>query len=328
MRRVAYDRAAFDYGKLNVPANARPISAFPGFRLFGDRSGGRPAGRVRASSRARPSSARSPAARTSASIARGPDPEGRRSPRARSSRSSAPSGSSARAPAANALVDPRAARLRESTSGAVRMTFRPGDMTIVDVETTLFPRVTLEHVGLGGMALDLSLRRRTTAAASTTSARRSTNRPACRCYNGNGEWLWRPLQNPDTLQISAFVDHARRRASACSSATATTRPSRTTTSASSAARASGSSRSANGARAASSSSRSRPTPRSTTTSSPIGGPRPPMAAGAEVAFAYRQFWCWQPPERPPLATVTGDAGRARLERPPRGASSSTSPARR
>ena len=39
----------------------------------------------------------------------------------------------------------------ESATGAVRMTFRPGEITIVDVETTLFPRVTLEHVGLGGM---------------------------------------------------------------------------------------------------------------------------------------------------------------------------------
>ena len=28
-----------------------------------------------------------------------------------------------------------------------------------------------------------------------------------------------------------------------------------------------------------------------------------MAANAEVAFAYRQFWCWTPPARPPLATV-------------------------
>src|SRR5205085_4065693 len=45
----------------------------------------------------------------------------------------------------HALID------SESVSGAVRMTFRPGDMTIVDVETSLFPRVNLEHVGLGGM---------------------------------------------------------------------------------------------------------------------------------------------------------------------------------
>ena len=37
----------------------------------------------------------------------------------------------------HALID------SESASGAVRMTFRPGEMTIVDVETSLFPRVAL-----------------------------------------------------------------------------------------------------------------------------------------------------------------------------------------
>ena len=46
-------------------------------------------------------------------------------------------------------------------------------------------------------------------------------------------------------------------------------------------------------------------------------PKAPMAAGAEVAFSYRQFWCWQPPERPDVATVAatrvgrGSAGRRR-----------------
>jgi glucans biosynthesis protein len=46
-------------------------------------------------------------------------------------------------------------------------------------------------------------------------------------------------------------------------------------------------------------------------------PRTPMAAGSEVAFAYRQFWCWTPPERPALATVSttrsgrGTGGRRR-----------------
>ena len=28
--------------------------------------------------------------------------------------------------------------------------------------------------------------------------------------NGSGEWLWRPLHNPETLQISAFVDNSPR----------------------------------------------------------------------------------------------------------------------
>jgi glucans biosynthesis protein len=33
-------------------------------------------------------------------------------------------------------------------------------------------------------------------------------------------------------------------------------------------------------------------------------PKAPMAAGSEVSLAYRQFWCWTPPERPPLAIVS------------------------
>ena len=41
-------------------------------------------------------------------------------------------------------------------------------------------------------------------------------------------------------------------------------------------------------------------------------PKAPMAAGSEVALAYRQYWCWTPPDRPPLATVASDPGQARL----------------
>ncbi len=32
-------------------------------------------------------------------------------------------------------------------------------------------------------------------------------------------------------------------------------------------------------------------------------PKQPLNAGNEISFAYRQFWCARPPERPPLATV-------------------------
>ena len=44
-------------------------------------------------------------------------------------------------------------------------------------------------------------------------------------------------------------------------------------------------------------------------------PRAPMAAGSEVALAYRQYWCWTPPERPAARDRRGDAGRARHRRP-------------
>jgi glucans biosynthesis protein len=42
-----------------------------------------------------------------------------------------------------------------------------------------------------------------------------------------------------------------------------------------------------------------------------------MAPGSEVTLAYRQFWCWGPPERPPLLSVAatrsgrGSGGRKR-----------------
>jgi glucans biosynthesis protein len=34
-------------------------------------------------------------------------------------------------------------------------------------------------------------------------------------------------------------------------------------------------------------------------------PQQTLAAGSETSFAYRQFWCWTPPERPALAVTTG-----------------------
>ena len=206
-----------------------------------------------------------------------PHPEAGGSQRRGISRSSGPSGSSGRPPAATASRS-TGSSIRNRRSGAVRMTFRPGDMTIVDVETSLFPRVNLEHVGLGGMTSTYLLR---------------PQRPAQRRRRSPGRLrIVRPAdaQRPGRMALASAAEPGnaadfglrrspRRGASACCSATAPSRRFRTTSSASSGARASGSSLWAIGARAACSSSKSRPTPRSTTTSSPIGGRKPPMAAG-------------------------------------------------
>ncbi len=203
----------------------------------------------------------------------------------------------------------------ESVTGAVRMTFRPGEATIVDVETTLFPRVQLEHVGIGGMGATYLF---------GPYARRSTDdvRPAVyevsglHILNGNGEWLWRPVNNPDTLQISAFLDDnpkgfgliQRERDFAAFGDDA-----------------------------------QRPEKRPSLWIEPLGEwgpgavqlieipsdseindnilaywrPKAPMAAGSEVTLNYRQFWCWAPPERPDVAPVAltragrGSSGRRR-----------------
>ncbi len=203
----------------------------------------------------------------------------------------------------------------ESVAGAVRMTFRPGEATIVDVETTLFPRVNLEHVGLGGAGATFLF---------GPNVRRTTDdaRPAVHdasglsILNGQGEWLWRPLNNPDTLQVSAFLDDSPKGFGLLQRERDFT---------------------------AFQDDVQHYEGRPSLWIEPIGEwgqgavqlieipsdaevnknilvywrPKAVMQAGSEVTLAYRQFWSWAPPERPLLATVTstrsgrGSTGRRR-----------------
>jgi glucans biosynthesis protein len=94
----------------------------------------------------------------------------------------------------------------ESTTGAYRFTIRPGDSTVIDVELTLYPRGELKHAGLASL---------TSMFFFAPHDRGGTDdfRPAVHdsdglaIWTGRGEWLWRPLTNPDTLQVSAFSDN-------------------------------------------------------------------------------------------------------------------------
>ncbi|TCN82337.1 glucan biosynthesis protein G [Shewanella fodinae] len=94
-----------------------------------------------------------------------------------------------------------------SVTGAYRFSVRPGDNTQIDVEATLFPRVDLDKVGLApGTSMYMH----------SLNGRQNTDdfRPEVHdsdgllMLNGRSERLWRPLANPKTLQISAFMDNA------------------------------------------------------------------------------------------------------------------------
>ena len=131
---------------------------------------------------------------------------------------------------------------------------------------------------------------------------------------GANEWLWRPVASRDTLQISAFADENPRGFGLLQRDRDVRRLPRR--------------RRALGARPS-------------LWIEPIGDwgegevvlieipsdsevndniiaqwrPKASLAAGATVSFAYRQFWCWSPPARPPLATVvssrSGKSGKRR-----------------
>jgi periplasmic glucans biosynthesis protein len=92
-----------------------------------------------------------------------------------------------------------------STTGAYRFSITPGEMTVMDVEATLYPRVALSHVGIGPLTSMYFH-------GSASQRRVEDIRPAVHdseglaLVTGNGERLWRPLNNPKTLQLSAFMD--------------------------------------------------------------------------------------------------------------------------
>ncbi len=99
----------------------------------------------------------------------------------------------------NALLD------SESVAGAYRFTLHPGDVTIIDVESSLFPRASIDVFGLatmGATSVFSPLDRR-----GDDDVREAAEEiGGLQIYSGRGEWIWRPVSNRNTLQISEFVD--------------------------------------------------------------------------------------------------------------------------
>jgi glucans biosynthesis protein len=93
----------------------------------------------------------------------------------------------------------------KSAAAAFRFTIRPGEVTVFDVESTIYPRVDIAQPGLGTL---------TSMFLFDANDRVGVDdfRPAVHdsdglgMRNGRGEQLWRPLVNPRDLQISTFND--------------------------------------------------------------------------------------------------------------------------
>jgi glucans biosynthesis protein len=92
-----------------------------------------------------------------------------------------------------------------SCAGAYRFEITPGDALVMDIDARIFPRVDMDHVGVGPLTSMFQY--------DQTNRHRFTDfRPAVHdsdglsIVNGAGETLWRPLANPTRLQVSAFID--------------------------------------------------------------------------------------------------------------------------
>ncbi|GJD36061.1 glucan biosynthesis protein [Methylobacterium aerolatum] len=91
----------------------------------------------------------------------------------------------------------------ESVTGAYRFTVRPGDATVFDVESVLYPRRDIAEPGIATLTSMYQF--------GPKEARRFDDwRPAVHdseallMWTGGGEQLWRPLANPVDLQFSVF----------------------------------------------------------------------------------------------------------------------------
>lgn len=91
-------------------------------------------------------------------------------------------------------------------AGAYRFGIYPGTPTTMDIDATLFARAPLNHVGLG--ALTSMYMHGPIDEPDTPDYRPSVHDSiGLAMHTGSGERLWRPLHNPATLQVSAFVDN-------------------------------------------------------------------------------------------------------------------------
>jgi len=91
-----------------------------------------------------------------------------------------------------------------SAVGAYRFVIAPGVETRVDVEMRIFPRAEIKKLGVGSLT-SMFLR------GENGDGPIDDYRPEVHDSDGllvaarNGEWLWRPLENPHSLNVSSFA---------------------------------------------------------------------------------------------------------------------------
>ncbi|MGL5048980.1 MAG: glucan biosynthesis protein G [Shewanella sp.] len=93
----------------------------------------------------------------------------------------------------------------QSVTGAYRFGIYPGAPSRVEVEVTLFPRRDIQHVGLAPLT-SMFLFGGLDQSDKPDYRPQVHNSDGLQIDRGNGERLWRPLNNPNKLQISAFSD--------------------------------------------------------------------------------------------------------------------------
>lgn len=199
--RIAYDASLFDFGTLDRPDSSADLG-YSGFRLKAQTPGAssseefaifQGASYFRAVARAQ----------TYGAVGRGlaintGEPTGEQFPFFRSFWIERPAAEATRL-VMHALLD------SEAATGAYTLTVSPGDFTIIDVNATIVPRLRIEHAGIA--PLNSMYFFGANDRKGVDDVRLAVHESSgLQMLTGAGEWIWRPLQNPETLQLSSFQD--------------------------------------------------------------------------------------------------------------------------
>ncbi len=92
-----------------------------------------------------------------------------------------------------------------SVTGAYFFTIEPGSNSTVQVQATIFPRKPVKKLGLAPLtSMFLYGEQRPRPASEYRPEIHDSD--GLLINTGSGEWIWRPLRNPKSLSVSAFVD--------------------------------------------------------------------------------------------------------------------------
>jgi glucans biosynthesis protein len=90
-----------------------------------------------------------------------------------------------------------------SLTGAYKFTITPGEQTVVEVEGRLFLRKQPQKIGIAPLT-SMFFHGENTKREIDDFRPEVHDSDGLLINNGTGEWLWRPLDNPEKLEISSF----------------------------------------------------------------------------------------------------------------------------
>ena len=93
----------------------------------------------------------------------------------------------------------------ESVAGAYRFVIAPGESTVMDVSVSLFARRAIENLGLAPIT-SMFMRGEADRGSFSDFRPQIHDSEGLSIRTGANDWLWRPLRNPDTVDISAYAD--------------------------------------------------------------------------------------------------------------------------